>query len=264
MKKCVVLVSGGMDSTVILYSVFNSKKFDEIHCLSFDYRQRHSHELDCIKWNIEELNNRNQTKLFHKIIDINFLKTIAPTSCLTNNDIEVPDGSTAEEHKLPTSYVPNRNMILISIAASYAEAIGASVVYHGAVAADLDGGYWDCRPEFFENLNKTFDVNFEHKITIEAPLLYMSKKDIILKGLENGVKFEHTWTDYTGGKDKGRWDETINGDYCKWLPNWVADANSASSKCRIQGFIEAGYIDPLPYEQDLTQLWKDNNCKEIK
>lgn len=258
MKKCVIPFSGGQDSTTILYSVYNSNEYDEIYCLSFNYGQRHEIELKCAEWNINHLNQIGKCKVFWKTIDIPFLRDLAPTSCLTNDNIAVPDGSNVSSNKLPTSYVPNRNMIFISIAASYAEAIGATDVYHGAVAADLDGGYWDCRPEFFENLNKTFSVNFGHKIQIVTPLLYMTKKDIILEGIKNGVDFAHTWTDYSGGKQI----KTINNQGIVEII-YLADANSASSKCRLEGFKEAGYIDPLNYNEDLTKFWETNNCKEI-
>ena len=262
-KKCVVLLSGGMDSTTILYNVYNSDLYSEIYCLGFDYNQRHNIEINYAQWHIRNLNDRNKHKVFWKLIPIHFLKEIAPVSCLTNTNINVPDGSNSSSDKLPTSYVPNRNMILLSIAASYAESIGAEKIYHGAVAADLDGGYWDCRPEFFEYLNKTLNVNFEHKISIETPLINMSKKDIILLGVKNKVPYEYTWTDYSGGKDDGYFDDTKSGDFSGWVSHWKADATSASSKCRLQGFAEAGYIDPLSYQQDLTEFWKKHNCIAI-
>lgn len=265
LKKCVIPVSGGMDSTVMLYDAFNSGKYDEIHCIFFNYHQKHIVEKTMFDWNIEELNYLRRTTnpaenekpypaLYAKIIDISFLRELAPTSCLTNDDIEVPDGNNISKDKTPSSYVPNRNMILISIAASYAEAVGADEVYHGAVVADLEGGYWDCMPNFFTNLNNTFaTANIDKPIKIITPLINMSKKDIILRGLSLGVDFKHTWTDYSGGKDILYHSVVVR----------AADANSASSKCRIQGFIDAGLIDPLPYQQDLTGLWKANNCNPI-
>ena len=273
-NKCVIPYSGGMDSTVMLYDAYYSGLYDEIYCIFFNYNQRHITEKQMFNWNIKHLNKirkNNLPKVFKKEINISFLKNISPKSCLTNNKLDIPDGSNYSSDKTPKSYVPNRNMILISIAASFAESIEATDVYHGAVAADLEGGYWDCTPNFFKYLNKTFKVsNGDIKINVKTPLINLSKKEIILKGIKLGVDFAHTWTDYSGGKqgiiEKNKFislDNLKNFDKQDKII-YAADAETASSKCRIQGFIDAHLIDPLPYQQNLSKLWKTNNCSTYK
>lgn len=251
-KKCLLPYSGGLDSTVILWQLFNSGLYDEIHCISFDYGQRHKVELDCAKWNIEYLNTKsNKTKVIWKEIDIKFMRDIASTSCLTNDDIKVP-GKDDNSIK-PTSYVPNRNMIMLSIAAAYAESHHILEIYHGANGDDY-GGYWDCRQAFFNGLNTIFSDNPGCQIKFYTPLLNKTKAEIIKNGLDEHVKFEHTWSDYSGG--------SMYFDYTKGLI-YKADANSANSQLRINAFAELGKIDPLPYQQDLTEFWKSKNCSKI-
>ena len=261
--KCVLPYSGGADSTSILWKLFNSQKYNEIHCISFNYGQRHNVELECAKWNVEYLNSKNtKTKIIYKTIDIPFLRDIAPTSCLTNDNIKVPTAEDAENNLKPSSYVPNRNMIMLSIAASYAEAIKALEVFHGAMLDDF-GGYWDCKPAFFEGLNKIFEDNPGCQIKFETPLMYMSKADIIKMGLENGVCFEHTWSDYSGGIPVNNICKSSEGvEYIETV--YLADAYSANSQLRINAFASLGIIDPLVYQQSLTDFWKKKGCISIQ
>lgn len=262
--KCVLPYSGGADSTTILWKLFNSQKYNEIHCISFNYGQRHLVELECAKWNVEYLNNKNtKTKIIYKTIDISFLRDIAPTSCLTNDNVKVPTAKDAENNLKPSSYVPNRNMIMLSIAASYAEAIKALEVFHGAMLDDF-GGYWDCKPAFFEGLNKIFEDNPGCQIKFETPLMYMSKADIIKMGLENGVHFEHTWSDYSGGKPINAIRKSVEGvEYIE--TTYLADVYSANSQLRINAFASLGVIDPLPYKQpEIVDFWKKKGCINIQ
>ena len=262
--KCVLPYSGGADSTTILWKLFNSQKYDEIHCISFNYGQRHKVELECAKWNVEYLNNKNaKTKIIYKTIDIPFLRDIAPTSCLTNDNIKGPTAKDAENNLKPSSYVPNRNMIMLSIAASYAEAIQALEVFHGAMLDDF-GGYWDCKPAFFEGLNKIFEDNPGYQIKFETPLMYMSKADIIKMGLENGVCFEHTWSDYSGGIPVTCIAKMLPDGVEYMNTTYLADAYSANSQLRINAFASLGIIDPLPYQQSLTDFWKKKGCINIQ
>ena len=152
-------------------------------------------------------------------------------------------------------------MIMLSIAASYAEAIKALEVFHGAMLDDF-GGYWDCKPAFFEGLNKIFEDNPGCQIKFETPLMYMSKADIIKMGLENGVQFEHTWSDYSGCNPVNNIYKSSEGvEYIE--TTYLADAYSANSQLRINAFASLGIIDPLSYQQDLTDFWKKKGCVKL-
>lgn len=236
MSKVVLAFSGGMDSSVLLHMA--AAKFDEVYCLFFDYGQRHKKELQCAEKQLKSLN-----KGVEMLVIDTPLNVLAPTSSLTNPDIDTPDVREMRGEAQPKSYVAFRNMLFISYLLSYAEGIGANTVWYGAAQVDSLAGYWDGSPEFLKEINDVAALNREHRIVVEAPLLTMSKKDIILEGIRLGVKFSDTWTCYAGEEK--------------------ADAYSPSSSLRLQGFASAGYIDPVPYKQDLTNVWKQNNCKNI-
>lgn len=242
MKKVVVPISGGMDSTVLLHLACN--KFDEVYAISFDYNQRHRKELEFATVQVNECKNRYKCQLSHKIIDISFIRDIAPTSSLTNDNIATPNVKTVRGEAQPKSYVPNRNMMMLSIATAYAEAQGAATVYHGAAQADSLAGYFDGDITFVNAMNAVNALNRENRVTIEAPLIDMSKADIVRLGVELGVDFSQTYTCYSGGE--------------------LADANTASSSLRLQGFIEAGYQDPIRYiQQDkLDQVYAEKKCRK--
>ncbi|NBO99109.1 MAG: 7-cyano-7-deazaguanine synthase QueC [Proteobacteria bacterium] len=237
--KVVVPISGGMDSTVILYKAVETFGPENVYGLSYDYGQRHKRELNLAEHHVKKLKIKEW-----QTIDTSFIKTLAPTSSLTNNNIETPDIRQIAGEAQPKSYVPNRNMIFLSIAASYAEAVGAKIVYHGATKVDSLAGYWDASPEFLPTINSILALNRETRITIEAPLIDLDKADIVKEGIRLKVKFSKTYTCYSG--------------------NNKSDANSPSSALRIKGFAKAGYIDPLPYKQDLSNIWKKYNCRLIE
>ena len=94
------------------------------------------------------------------------------------------------------NYVPFRNMMMLSIACSYAEAVGAETVYHGSALVDSQAGYWDGSKEFLKEINNLTALNRKNRIEIKAPLINLSKQEIIKIGLDNGVKFDETWTCY--------------------------------------------------------------------
>ena len=236
MSKVVLAFSGGMDSSVLLHMA--AEKFDEVYCLFFDYGQRHKKELQCAEKQLKSLN-----KGVEMLVIDTPLNVLAPTSSLTNLDIDTPDVREMRGEAQPKSYVPFRNMLFISYLLSYAEGVGADAVWYGAAQVDSLAGYWDGSPEFLKEINDVAALNREHRIVVEAPLLTMSKADIILEGIRLGVKFSDTWTCYAGEEK--------------------ADAYSPSSSLRLQGFASAGYIDPIPYKQDLRNVWKQNNCKKI-
>ena len=247
MKKLVLTLSGGMDSSVLLYMA-QDRGYNEIHTITFDYGQRHKRELACVN---KQINNFTETfsgwfnlKVTNKVLDVKYIKDIAPTSSLTNKDIDNPNISEMAGDAQPVSYVPFRNMMFLSICSSYAEGVGADTVWYGAAQVDSLAGYWDGSEEFVDTVNGVTALNRENRINIEAPLLVMSKAEIIEEGLRLGVKFNDTWTCYSDRKDK------------------LADATTPSSSLRVKGFMDAGYKDPIQYiqQEKLDGLYKENDC----
>lgn len=237
-KKIVVTVSGGMDSAVLLYMAIKKFGKDNVYPLFFNYGQRHLRELGCARGLVMNVLEREL-----KEVDVQFIRDLAPVSSLTNNNIDTPKVEEVMGEAQPKSYVPFRNLIFLSICSSYAESVGAEEVWYGATQIDSLAGYWDAEEGFVKKVNQVIKLNREKKIKIVAPLLEMNKADIILKGIELEVPFDMTYTCYSG--------------------DMPADATSASSSLRIKGFLMAGYIDPVPYKQDLTETWKTHNCKII-
>jgi len=225
MKKAVVLLSGGMDSTTVLYMA-KSQGY-EVYAISFDYGQRHYKELDCAKAVAERAGVKE-----HIIMNTNM--NAWGGSALTDANIRVPD-SDADKNKIPITYVPARNMIFLSFAASYAEAIGAQDIFIGVSEVDYSG-YVDCRQEFIDamenaiNLGTVCAVEEGKKIKIHAPLVHMSKSDEIKVGIESGVDYGLTWTCYRGEN--------------------LACGTCDSCSLRLKAFEEAGYIDPIEYKRD--------------
>tara|TARA_B100002019_G_scaffold260184_1_gene246107 strand:- start:294 stop:1004 length:711 start_codon:yes stop_codon:yes gene_type:complete len=233
--KCVIPVSGGIDSTVLLH--WAAKEGKEVHAVSFNYGQRHfEREMQCAVKSCEHIAKT------HKQLNLDFFRDIVNSSSLVNDDIEVAKTKDVLGDPQTVNYVPNRNMMMLSICTAYAESIGAQQVYHGAALVDSQAGYWDGSREFLDAINRVNSLNRRDRVDIVAPLITKSKKDIILKGMEVGVDFANTWTCYEG-KDQP----------CGECP---------ACSSRIQGFIEAGYVDPLKYKIEIP--WSKYNCKEIK
>jgi len=221
MSKAVVVYSGGMDSTVLLEHCV--KNHDEVYVITFDYNQRHKKEIAIARSYVEEIHSIME----HKIVDLKFFAGLVPSSAITSKDINVPKMKDIIGEAQPVTYVPNRNMMLLSIACSYAEAVNATDVYYGAVAVDNLSGYWDCTPEFLEHINNCLSLNRMNRIQVQAPLLYKSKKEIIEMGLELGVRFGSTWTCYEGKELS-----------CGVCPSCAA---------RLAGWKKIGQVDPLLY-----------------
>lgn len=233
MNTAIVSYSGGADSTVLLY---HAKRYhDKVIALSFNYNQRHSKELEYAKINTQKLN------IEHKIIDISFFKELANTSSLTNNDIKVENARDIIGDAQPAQYIPFRNLMILSICAATAESAKADIIYHGAAQTDSIAGYWDGSENFIESLNKVFLLNRKNKIQVRAPLLIMSKAEIIRYGINLGVNFKETWTCYNG-KEKS----------CGICP---------SCSLRLKGFIDEKLIDPQEYEVKID--WQKYNCQPI-
>jgi 7-cyano-7-deazaguanine synthase len=222
----VILLSGGIDSTTPA-AVARQQGF-QLHALSFHYGQRHARELDSAKRVAEYL--RVQSRRV-----ITFDLRAVGGSALTDS-IEVPKGRSDDEiaEGIPVTYVPARNTIFLSFALALAEKINAADIYFGANQLDYSG-YPDCREEYiraFEqmaNLATRAGVEGKFRLTIHAPLLHMTKAEIITKGLSLGVDYSLTWSCY---------DPAMDGRAC---------GRCDSCQLRLKGFKEAGAVDPIAY-----------------
>ena len=220
-EKTVAVISGGMDSVTLAYML--QHEGHDLTLISFDYGQRHKKELlfatECAK----------QLGVPHHIVDLSCLNPLVANSSLTNKDIDVPDGHYAAE-TMKQTVVPNRNSIMLNIAAGLAVSIGAR-----HIATGVHGGdhyiYPDCRPAFIKSLDTLLTIANEGfidtKFTVIAPYLYWTKADIVTVGEMVGVPWAETWSCYKGGDI-----------HC-----------GACGTCfeRREAFIDAGVADPTLY-----------------
>jgi len=196
-KAAVVLLSGGMDSTVLLHHVASTLGYSAIHALSFNYGQRHDRELECAAYQAAAADIES-----HTVLDISFFGDVvrAGTSLVDGGDAvpDLADVSPTDRDQPPT-YVPNRNMMLLSIAAAYAEAQGIAEVFYGAQAQD-EYGYWDCTDDFLGRVNAVLELNRKTPVRVLAPFMDRKKASLVTLGRELGVEFAHTWSCYRGGE----------------------------------------------------------------
>jgi 7-cyano-7-deazaguanine synthase len=246
-KKLVLSISGGMDSVVLLHMAVD-RGYKDINLITFNYGQRHIREIDCIQDQIDAVKAKDPNlSIDHYVADVGFIKYLAPTSSLTNTDIDNPDVSKMAGDAQPVSYVPFRNQLFNTIGCAYAEAKGADTVWYGAAEVDSLAGYWDGSQVFVDAMNNLTALNRENRIKIEAPLLTMSKEAIVEEGVRLKVDFGKTWTCYSNRKDG------------------LADATTPSSSMRVKGFVDAGYQDPIQYVQQdkLSEVYMAKGCKKI-
>jgi len=215
--KVVVIYSGGMDSFTVLNKALKDGK--EVFALSFDYGQRHVKELECASSVCKNLN------VHHKVIDISAINQLLAGSSLTD-DIDIPEGH-YEAENMKSTIVPNRNMILLSLAVGYAVSVGASQVYYGAHSGD-HAIYPDCRPEFVKKMNDVCMIANYESVEIFSPYLNVDKTAILTDGLKMGLDYSNTWTCYNGRE-------------------------KACGKCgacqeRLEAFRDNNAIDPIEYE----------------
>jgi 7-cyano-7-deazaguanine synthase len=246
-RKIVLAFSGGADSSVLLFMAAD-QGYSEIHTITFDYGQRHKREIQCIPLQQQNLQRKYPSvKFTNKVLDVSYLKDIAQTSSLTNTDIDNPVIGKIAGDAQPVSYVPFRNQMFLTICCAYAESNSIDAVWYGAAQIDSAAGYWDTSDCFIESFNSLIAHNRTHRVNIQAPLLTMSKADIIREGARLGVKFEDTWTCYSNHE------------------SGLADATTPSSSLRLQGFVSVGYRDPIQYlQQDkLEEIYKVSNCVKL-
>ena len=232
----VVIFSGGMDSYTLLHALLRqveesakgragSKARQKlVHALSFDYGQRHRKELDYAADVCRELG------IPHRVIDITAVNSLLAGSSLTDA-IDVPEGH-YESETMKSTVVPNRNMILLSLAIGYAVSIKAEAVYFGAHGGD-HAIYPDCRPEFLDRMNAVSMIANYEPVRVEAPFVDVDKIGILAEGLALGLDYSKTWTCYNGRE-------------------------KACGKCgscveRLEAFAENAVVDPLPYEPGIDR-----------
>jgi 7-cyano-7-deazaguanine synthase len=231
MKNAVVLVSGGMDSAVVV-AIARAQGY-AVHALSVRYGQRHTSELDAADRVAKSLG-----AVAHKTVNVD-LRSIGG-SALTDEAINVPTdadghavGQAAEKDAIPVTYVPARNTIMLSVALGWAEVLGASDIFCGVNAVDYSG-YPDCRPEFIDAFEKLANLATKAGvegagIRVHAPLQFMSKADIVREGVRLGVDFAQTVSCYQAD-EAGR-----------------ACGHCDACRLRAEGFTAAGVADPTRY-----------------
>ncbi len=221
MPRALVLLSGGLDSATC--AALARDAGHDIFTLTFDYGSRHSKEVDAANALAQHFGSEK-----HMVFKL-ALDKIGGSALLDESE-EIRQNGVADD--IPSTYVPARNIIFLSIALAHAERFGCDAIFIGANAIDYSG-YPDCRPEFIEAFQKMADVGTKRgaegrPIQIVAPLVDLSKAEIINKGMVLGVPYNLTWSCYLGGEKKA----CGKCDACQF---------------RLKGFEEAGYDDPIEY-----------------
>jgi 7-cyano-7-deazaguanine synthase len=223
-KKAVCLISGGLDSTVTAFIA--KKQGYDIYALSFRYGQRHAKELACAKKISKAVGAKN-----HIILSID-LQKFGGSSLLSSSNRKITNHAVKDIGKrIPSTYVPARNTIFLSLALAYAETIDADAIFIGINAVDYSA-YPDCRPKYIKKFQQLASLatrqGVEGKtVRIKAPLLHLTKAEIIKKGVRLNVPFSQTWSCYRG--------------------DITACGRCDSCLLRLKGFQEANVKDPLPY-----------------
>ncbi len=197
----IVLFSGGLDSTVLLYGVSDAEGAENVAALSFNYGQRHfSPESACATKIAQNL------KVVREVVDISGIAKLLKSS-LVNKNIEMPTAFESDKQFGNTIVVPSRNAIMLAIAHGWAYSIGAHRVWIGSHKGDYEL-FPDCRDAFFNSLNLTLRVGQEdegaHKISLEHPFTQLTKEDLVEKGTKLSVPFAETWSCYDPVIDKYR------------------------------------------------------------
>ncbi|MCH5583422.1 7-cyano-7-deazaguanine synthase QueC [Shimazuella sp. AN120528] len=222
--KAVIVLSGGLDSSTCM-GIAKDAGY-ELYPITFHYEQRHEREVECAK----QIAAYYGVSKHHRIVNLSFFQQLGGSSLTDKTEMVQTDGITDQ---IPNTYVPARNMIFLSLATAYAEVIGAKKIYTGVSSVDYSG-YPDCRPEFIESMNQTINlatkvgVTSEEKLSIETPIIQLSKAETIKLGAKLQVPYHLTTSCYIGA-------EAACG---------VCD----SCRLRLKGFEEAGIRDPIDYQ----------------
>ena len=224
-QKALVLCSGGVDSTTLLAMAVGKYGAENVYALSISYGQRHEREIDSARkvadhYGVEQ-----------RFLDLATIFADSNCSLLSHSDEEIPEESYAEQLAengggTVSTYVPFRNGLFLSSAASMALSLGCSVLYYGAHSDDWAGSaYPDCSPAFVAAMNEAIVQGTGGELRLEAPFVQFSKADIVRQGLALGVPYELTWSCYEGGD----------------VPCGVC----ATCIDRVRAFEENGVVDPL-------------------
>ena len=216
MTKIIVVYSGGLDSFTLLNEAIRSGK--DVSALSFDYGQKHNKELHFVEKFCA------QESIDSKIVDVSSIKELFQGSSLTD-EIDIPKGH-YEDDSMKSTVVPNRNMILISLALGYAVTKEAEEVWFGAHAGD-HAIYPDCRPEFVEKMDAVARIANYSPIAVKAPYIAMSKTEILAIGLNMQLDYGLTWTCYAGKE--------------------LACGSCGACHERLESFAANNVIDPIKY-----------------
>lgn len=226
MKKALVIISGGVDSSTVLSMV--AKDGYEIYAISFDYKQRHLFEIEKVKNVISDYNVKE-----HKIVEID-LRAFGG-SALTDDNIDVPEYDKASDvgDEIPVTYVPARNTIFLSYALGYAEIVGAYDIFIGVHTTD-HSNYPDCRPAYLQSFENLANLATEagvsgNKIRIHAPLIDKTKSEIVAIGLKNNIDYSKTISCYN---------PTEEGYSC---------GKCLACLVRLDAFAANGVVDPIKY-----------------
>jgi len=222
--KAVILLSGGLDSSTVLYQA--QADGCESYAISFDYQQRHRRELESAQAIAHAAGI-----IKHQIVSFDL--TLWGGSALTDQKIDYPRDRTLDQmsETIPITYVPARNTIFLSFALAWAETLQAQRIYIGVNALDYSG-YPDCRPDYIQAMQEVFRLGTKQgregeQISIFAPLINLKKTEIIELGNKLGVPWEKTWSCYAGTE--------------------IACGLCDSCRLRLAAFEELGLKDPLPY-----------------
>ena len=222
--KAVILLSGGLDSSTVLYQA--QADGCESYAISFDYQQRHRRELESAQAIAQAAGI-----IKHQIVSFDL--TLWGGSALTDQKIDYPRDRTLDQmsETIPITYVPARNTIFLSFALAWAETLQAQRIYIGVNALDYSG-YPDCRPDYIQAMQEVFRLGTKQgregeQISIVAPLINLKKTEIIELGNKLGVPWEKTWSCYAGTE--------------------IACGLCDSCRLRLAAFEELGLKDPLPY-----------------
>lgn len=194
MKKAIILLSGGLDSTTALYFA-KSQGYDELYALTFIYGQKHEKELEAAR-RIARIAGVKE----HIVVPLMLNQWRG--SSLTDDEMEIKDGNLQREG-IPDTYVPARNMVFLAVAASYAEALEITDIFIGVSEVDYSG-YVDCREVFIRSMEQTINLGTvlgaekNQHISLHAPFLHMPKAKEIQLGTELGVDYGLTWSCYRG------------------------------------------------------------------
>ena len=227
MAEAIVLLSGGLDSATLL-AMAKDKGYETV-ALTFDYGQKHKRELEGARKIAKALKVKE-----HIVIPLRLGELMK--SSLTQKALAIPERENegASDGEIPTTYVPARNLIFLSVATSIAESRGAEHIFIGVNAVDFSG-YPDCTPYFIAAFQRVIKVGTKvgregRAIQLETPLVHLSKAQIVAKAVRMKVPLELTWSCYRGGKK--------------------ACGKCDSCRLRLKGFAQAGVKDPIEYEAD--------------